>query len=135
MKFRINQKKDVQLGTRIENQAAIYFDFNAPIFTNTTFHTVGKNIITVNIAPIFGEKTMVKVSPNPFSETAIFELPPSVKTGIFELFDLNGKVLRRETFDNQQFEFYRKDLPTGIFIFKITTLDGRLIGNGKIVAQ
>ena len=135
VKFRINQKKDVALGTIINNQAAIYFDFNRPIFTNTTFHTVGKNVLRVSVESVVDKKTTIKVSPNPFSEHTTFELDPSVKTGIFELFDVNGRILRRETFDNNRFEFQKRDLPTGIFIFKISTVDGRLIGHGKVVAQ
>lgn len=135
IKFRIHQKKDVPLGTVINNQAAIYFDFNSPIFTNTTFHTVGKNFLTVSVETVVDKKTTIRVSPNPFSEHTTFELDPSVKTAIFELFDLNGRLLRREKFNNNRFEFQKQDLPTGIFIFKIATLDGRLIGNGRVVVQ
>lgn len=31
---------NLALGTRIENSASIYFDFNVPVKTNTTFHTI-----------------------------------------------------------------------------------------------
>ncbi len=37
--FGIFAKPDIALETVIENKAAIYFDFNAPIITNTTKHT------------------------------------------------------------------------------------------------
>ncbi len=40
-KFNIKQKTANPIGTLIENSAAIYFDFNDPIITNTIFHTVG----------------------------------------------------------------------------------------------
>ncbi len=39
--FNIQQKTANPIGTIIENNAAIYFDFNEPIITNTVFHTVG----------------------------------------------------------------------------------------------
>jgi PQQ-like domain len=135
VKFRINQKKDVALGTRIENKAAIYFDFNAPIFTNKTFHVVGTSLLRVSVDDVGEDKVAIKVYPNPFLNQATFELPPSVSEGIFELFDLTGKVLRREKFEGNVYEFYKKELSSGIFIFKITTANGRLLGNGKIVAQ
>jgi hypothetical protein len=48
---------------------------------------------------------------------------------------LTGKVLRREKFEGNLFEFYKKELPSGIFMFKISTANGALLGNGKIVAQ
>ncbi len=42
IKFAISLKRDVAFGTRIENKAAIVFDFNAPIITKTVFHTLRK---------------------------------------------------------------------------------------------
>ena len=38
--FFIKPHEDVPYGSIIENQAAIYFDFNEPIYTNTTFQTI-----------------------------------------------------------------------------------------------
>jgi len=45
IRFSIEQQRDVPLGTVIPNEAAIYFDFNEPVITNTTEHTVGKDFI------------------------------------------------------------------------------------------
>jgi uncharacterized repeat protein (TIGR01451 family) len=41
LKFKIAQKPNLPDGTVIENQVAIYFDQNEPVFTNTAFHTIG----------------------------------------------------------------------------------------------
>ncbi len=38
--FFIKPHEDIPYGSTIENQAAIYFDFNDPIYTNTTFQTI-----------------------------------------------------------------------------------------------
>lgn len=139
VKFRIKQKKDLPIGTKIENSVGIYFDFNAPVITNRTLHTIGKDILlTATVERIFDEKVKIEVFPNPFSDFLTFNIKqatPSVNEGLFELFDLTGKVLRREKFVDNQFTFERKDLPTGVFIFKISTVDGRLIGQGKVVAK
>lgn len=45
VKFKISQRDSVALGSLIENQAAIYFDFNLPVFTNTYFHTIGEDFL------------------------------------------------------------------------------------------
>lgn len=139
VKFRIKQKKDLPIGTKIENSAGIYFDFNAPVITNRTLHTIGKDfLLTATVERVFDEKVKIEVFPNPFSDFLTFNIKqatPSVNEGIFELFDLTGKVLRREKFVDNQFTFERKDLPMGLFIFKISTVDGRLIGQGKVVAK
>lgn len=38
--FRMDHKGTLPIGTQIRNSAAIFFDFNAPIITNTTLNTV-----------------------------------------------------------------------------------------------
>ncbi|MBL7817613.1 MAG: T9SS type A sorting domain-containing protein [Saprospiraceae bacterium] len=140
VKFSISQKNNLTEGTKIENKAAIYFDFNAPVITNQTLHTIALNYkiqLRLDVHPLT-ENAKIKIAPNPFNEWTLIdvsETAPSVSSGIFELFDLNGTSLRREKFDNNRFEFHRKDLPTGIFICKISTSDGRLLGIGKVVVQ
>jgi hypothetical protein len=39
VQFRISPKQNLPLGTQVFNDAAIYFDFNAPVFTNQTLTT------------------------------------------------------------------------------------------------
>jgi PKD repeat protein len=46
VRFKIAQKANNPIGTIIENDAAIYFDFNAPIITNITLHTIDENFIS-----------------------------------------------------------------------------------------
>lgn len=55
VKFSVAQQSDNPIGTIIENSAAIHFDFNAPIWTNYTFHTVGEHINVPETAAIAGE--------------------------------------------------------------------------------
>jgi hypothetical protein len=138
VKFRIKQKKDVLIGSKINNSAAIYFDFNAPVITNVAQHTVGKPILlTTKIEDIAGKPIAVEVSPNPFETRTTFKIgkegPLSIN-GIFELFDVSGKLLRRADFSKNEHVLDRQDLPVGIYIYKIKTTDGRF-NSGKIVVQ
>jgi uncharacterized repeat protein (TIGR01451 family) len=136
VKFTIQQKKDVALGTKIRNNAVIYFDFNAPIFTNTTLHTVGKPIL----AAIFDKPILptgsIKMYPNPMTESAVFEVkdyPLSIKAK-FHLFDALGRTLRVENFIGNRLDFQRNGLEQGIYFFKIED-DGQLLGSGKLIVQ
>lgn len=143
VKFRIKQKKDLPIGTKINNKAGIYFDFNDPIITNTTLHTVAKDlIITAIIEP---NKTpnalIINVLPNPFSEYATFELlefnkPFNVELSNpkFELHDALGRLLRSEKITDYRFDFHRKDLSSGLYFFNITS-NGKVLGHGKLVIQ
>jgi len=44
LSYTVGQNSNLPDGTTIENAAAIYFDFNEPVITNTTVHTVNRNI-------------------------------------------------------------------------------------------
>ncbi len=135
VKFRIKQKKDVAYGTKIQNSAGIYFDFNDPVLTNKTLHTVSKNIVTATIDKLNSATETIKVYPNPASETLFFELenrPLSIAR--FELFDMLGKRVSEQNFEGKTFQFNRQSLPSGIYLFKISSAN-QTIGTGKIMIQ
>jgi uncharacterized repeat protein (TIGR01451 family) len=45
--YTVNQQPDLEDGTEITNSAAIYFDSNEPVITNTTLHTINHCVFTV----------------------------------------------------------------------------------------
>src|SRR5204863_1735372 len=61
VQYKIKMKDNATVGTQINNTAYIYFDFNAPVVTNTTINTV---ISSVGIATINND-LQVSVFPNP----------------------------------------------------------------------
>lgn len=135
VKFRIKQKKDVAFGTKIQNSAGIYFDFNDPILTNKTLHTVSRNIISAVFDFSTTTYPLVKVYPNPASESMTFELtdtPLSISS--FELYDMMGKRLVEEKFSGKTLTFQRESLPSGIYLFKMTA-NNKIVGTGKLVIQ
>jgi uncharacterized repeat protein (TIGR01451 family) len=135
VKFRIKQKKDVAFGTKIQNSAGIYFDFNDPILTNKTLHTVSKNIVSATIDASSTAYPTVKVFPNPSSDKMNFELTDRpLSNSTFELFDMLGKRVTVEEFNGKTFEFYRQSIPSGIYLFKISS-NNTIIGTGKLMIQ
>jgi uncharacterized repeat protein (TIGR01451 family) len=147
VKFRVRQKPNLALGTKILNKAAIYFDFNAPVITSRTFHTVGKSfLVSAIIDPPKANSIPIKVYPNPFTDLSTFELvevspPESYKGGglfqsissTFKLFDAMGREVRNEKFEGSKFVFERSSLPAGMYFFTIEN-DGKK-GTGKLIIQ
>jgi uncharacterized repeat protein (TIGR01451 family) len=132
VKFRIPQKADNPDGTLIENSAAIYFDFNEPIITNTTFHTIGDHFVLVkNDEPAAG---VLKVYPNPSIGTVVFELPETMQQGRFELTNNLGQMLRNERISGNQYRFERGLLSAGIYFYKISDGAGQIF-TGKILLK
>ncbi|MFN0215154.1 MAG: T9SS type A sorting domain-containing protein [Saprospiraceae bacterium] len=135
-KFTIKPRLEAPLETLIENTAAIYFDFNDPVFTNTTFHRLGENFITVGLWQPFVPEARVTAVPNPFNEQTILEVKGLLRSGGLRLqvFDLQGKVVRETESENVFFHLRKGDWPSGIYLFKITQ-NGQLVGNGKLIAE
>lgn len=48
VKFRIKQNRNLPDGTQIKNSADIYFDYNAPVITNQTLHTIDRMLVQPN---------------------------------------------------------------------------------------
>lgn len=140
VKFRIRQKPNLALGTKISNKAVLYFDFNKPIVTSSTFHTVGINfLISVLIKKPKTDGIPIKVYPNPFTESAVFELEqtdnftPLSKNSIFKLFDATGRLIRTQHFEGSQLWFERENLSSGMYFFMIEN-NGKQ-GSGKLIVH
>ncbi|NUO02035.1 MAG: T9SS type A sorting domain-containing protein, partial [Saprospiraceae bacterium] len=130
--FTIDQKPDLPDGTVIENTADIVFDYNPPIVTNTVFHTIGELVVNLD-EPAPGTKPRWKVFANPVKESATFQAIVSIPgEKQFELFDAAGRKVRTDRIDGQEFLFQRKELPGGVYFFRIADAQGRS-ATGKIV--
>jgi PA domain len=135
LNFSISQKPNLPLGSIINNSAAIYFDFNAPVITNTYFHEIGENFINSATTKVFVPGLEVAIAPNPMSETAIFDLGDAkFQQGSIEVFDASGKLLYKQAFDSPRFELKRNGLPYGGLIFTIK-LDGQTVAAGNLVVD
>lgn len=129
--FEIDQFVNHPDGVIFENTAAIVFDFNPPIITNTVVHTIGSLIVTVDEPQ--PQRDLWRVAGNPTRTMATFSAvnpTPGVKR--FELFDTGGRLVRLARFEGQSFEFHRESLAAGMYFFSIADERGRRFG-GKIV--
>ncbi|MBN8682575.1 MAG: T9SS type A sorting domain-containing protein [Chitinophagales bacterium] len=118
VKFKVSQMPDLANGTRIENDAAIFFDFNDPVITNTTFHEIGDHfIVSAVVDP--GQTIVQRVFPNPAQTSATFELDQALQDGRFLLYDALGRVVRSQNVQGTQYRFERGDLPAGAYQYRI----------------
>jgi len=135
VKFQIAQRNNNPIGTRIENSAAIYFDFNEPVITNITFHTIGENFLDIinHTVTVPNRWFDLSIAPNPMNNVATIKVEgKTLSTASLELFDLNGIQVRSVLNQEQQFLVNRDDLSTGLYLFKIIE-EGRLISSGKLM--
>lgn len=139
IQFSIEQKPNNPVGTIIENSAAIYFDFNEPVITNTAFHEIGDNfiqvqIITDNPTLAAAEKIQTKVYPNPFSAAATIEVEGYTATApiTFYLYDGMGREVSRLQSTDNKFQLQRNQLSQGMYYYRIEGAQ-KMIDSGKII--
>lgn len=137
-RYRIEQALNNPIGTLIENQAAIYFDYNPPIFTNTTFHTIGDDFVPVilSVEAVYIDKVEVTAFPNPFKEFTTIQVSGNNYEKLeLNVFDVSGKIVKRVESDfGNQIELSRGNLQSGVYIYQLKG-DGELLNTGKIIVQ
>ncbi len=129
--FEINQRPNLPDGTTIENRAAIVFDYNPPIITNTVLHTIGKLTVSVDGPPSATQAWQIFNNPTRYAAT--FKAKEFISgEKRFELSDAMGRIIRTEHFSGQDFEFRRGLLAGGLYYFRIVDARGRVF-SGKIL--
>jgi hypothetical protein len=133
--FTIEQQPNLPVQTEIRNSAAIYFDFNEPVITNHTLHTLGVNFILVEVEqPTPAVPVQVTAAPNPAMDRVRFAtmgLEPGRELTV-TLFSSLGYAVRRQSGTAPVLELPVQDLAGGAYWFEIRQ-DGRVISKGKLI--
>lgn len=132
IKFAVKPKTGLPDGTLIENQAAIYFDFNLPVITNRTWHTLGEQFLNVSNVS-FQPGLTLGVWPNPTAAEATFFLQSArVWKGRLKVFDARGRLVQGQEFSQNRFGWDARGLLPGLYFFRLEGENGEALGAGKI---
>ncbi len=137
VKFRIQQNANNPSGTIINNFADIYFDLNAPVRTNTTYHEIGVNFYILTVVPLEdAPQVTVNAYPNPFTYGTTIEVEGAEYDNLtLVVYDVMGRQVTTLSKDaTNQIELPRNNLEKGVYVFKLLG-NGEAISSGKIVAQ
>ncbi len=133
--FRIAQRPNVPLGTDIKNRAAIYFDYNEAVLTNTTVHRVDRDFVTVAAWESSKKHIGLSVSPNPIAETATLSLVGLEENTdwTLEIVDAMGKLVHQQVVQGSSVQLQRNHLPAGMYAFRVYSAGSNNIGTGKLI--
>lgn len=125
IQYKINQKQDNPIGTIIENYADIYFDFNDPIRTNTTFHMVDEDFLkSLTSSNKNLQLEDVKVFPNPAVRGDVITINREKSSDLkIELYEITGKQLHTIELQNGKSHFTQNMLGEGTYIMKMMDKD------------
>lgn len=137
VKYGIKLHSGTSLGTGFTNTAYIYFDFNAPIVTNTTSTWV---VLTEEITLELPENHSYqpdlqwKLYPNPTQGDLhiVIEEAEQLK-GKLEIMDYTGKILYEQYDTKKETEIELSHWTKGMYICLLKDKNGRVIASVKIV--
>ncbi|MBK6641633.1 MAG: T9SS type A sorting domain-containing protein [Bacteroidetes bacterium] len=111
----------------ITNRAAIYFDFNAAVHTNTA---VTKIVYPIGVQPP-GEQYEFVIFPNPANSTSFIELNASDPASLqVTLLNIQGKMVSFEVHHVESginsINLHTENLSSGIYLVRMV-IDGNLV--------
>jgi hypothetical protein len=131
--YKAKLKPNLADGTKIENTAHIYFDFNEAVITNTTLNTID---FFLAIKDPSKENVTVTLYPNPFkTHTTIQVAEVNGRVLDLQIIDMLGKIVSTQTSDeNGLFKVERNNITAGLYTYTISE-NGKKITTGKLVAE
>ncbi len=113
--FKIKTKSTLVLGDTFSNSAKIYFDYNAPITTNT-YTTAVQNILATN--EVENSRDFMAF-PNPVENFVYFKTKENLLKA--EVFDVSGRIILSVGVSNNSADL--SSLSKGVYLIKVFTKD------------
>jgi uncharacterized repeat protein (TIGR01451 family) len=117
--YHVEQVPDLAPGTVITNDADIYFDFNEPVTTNETWHTIYKGFFAVaGVNELDVEGTTFKVYPNPVNGQLTIESGKMLNED-YVVYDQMGKKIQSGKIDFPLTHIEVSTLNQGVYFIQI----------------
>ena len=119
--FRIKPRAGITFGDVLENTAAIYFDFNPPIITNTTSH-----VVDFSTAMRDTQRTTLQVAPNPAAD--VLRVTVEGNSGAVQVFGMDGRQVNAPvTKRSNGWDMDVSDLDPGTYIVRTEYSSARFV--------
>ena len=128
-KFDVHLKDELASGTEIPNSAAIYFDFNSPVLTNTVVSRIAGTTTSVD-DKLNG--TSIGMFPNPTSDKLAIRFE-SVQMGSLTLTNMLGETVMTRAFHGSAQDLDLRSLAVGNYYLTIRTAQGMAVKSVSIV--
>ena len=120
--FSIEPKTTLMTGDTIKNTANIYFDYNAPVITNTVNTVVYEPSIITSVNTI--DAASISVFPIPAIANEALTLSGEHLEAA-DLYDLNGRLVQRLKLDHNQVQL--NGIESGNYYLRITNAEGSVL--------
>lgn len=133
-KYRLKPLSTLQLGSEIENRANIYFDFNAPIVTNTTVTTVN---LPISVLDAENLGTEILLFPNPAKDVLRLKVAQNSEEMEMKVLvlDLQGRILIQSLPFLNEIDLSISELSQGFYFCQILEHSGKTIASLRFVKE
>ncbi|MEI6817268.1 MAG: T9SS type A sorting domain-containing protein [Bacteroidota bacterium] len=91
---------------------------------------------TTNGIPELTQEIKTSLYPNPMQDKTILTIQGSKKNALLTIYDINGQKVRSISTDNrQEIIIFRENLASGIYFYKLTDDDKKVVGTGKMLME
>ena len=120
--YSIHAKKNLTQGTQFKNSAAIFFDYNVPVITNTTINTINN---AAGINEIKSTDNTMTLFPNPTADgySLKISIDDAMSNGKASVYNLEGSLVSENNINLQKGEnllsYSAANLAAGIYIIRV----------------
>ena len=118
VQYRVKPNSGLPKGTMIYNTAFIYFDYNAPIVTNTTVnHFVENSSSIADIKALYA----LNIYPNPFQNIFNLKLPAGLENTAMKvrIYNVLGELVFESDLNGTNMQINLSNQPNGIYIVRV----------------
>lgn len=116
VRYKIKLNDGLPIGTTIENTAHIYFDFNAPIVTNTTLNRI---VLPEPDGVFEANRPTFNIYPNPASSLLTISASFGLQGNNIAIYDLSGKQLILEVATSATHTINTSNLANGLYLLVV----------------
>jgi uncharacterized repeat protein (TIGR01451 family) len=113
--YRVKENPGNGSGIGIANTASIYFDWNDPVVTNTTWN------VNADLAVIDNQQAQFVVYPNPATNAVTISGQQDITA--VQLMDMMGNLVYEMTANSKQLTIATSDLQAGVYILAVSAAD------------
>lgn len=123
--FTLTQDGDLPVGTVIENTAAIYFDFNPAIITNTVENEIVEKTTGITNPEVEG---LTNVYPNPSTGQYQVSIDASLTIEKIRVYDVLGNIILVQEDANAKAAYINiENVTSGVYFLEISTNEGKAV--------
>ena len=126
--FGVLPKPGLSPGTPIPNRASIYFDYNAPVITNSVLNTINNTLSVKTVTPLI----TATVYPNP-ADNLVYAKTDDKSDFTMTMIDLLGRTLATAQSTNGSAVINTQAATEGLYVVRITDLKGNELTTKLIV--